>query len=87
MGPEHFWWGGMWVFPMVMPIITLIVLIAALYLIFGRGRVRPPWQDSSSHPYENRQSSETALEILKKRYAKGEISKEEFEQMKKDILT
>lgn len=28
---------------------------------------------------------ETALEILKKRYARGEISREEFEAMKKDI--
>ena len=28
---------------------------------------------------------ETTIEILKKRYAKGEITKTEFEQMKKDI--
>jgi putative membrane protein len=29
---------------------------------------------------------ETALEILKKRYARWEISKEEFEEKRKDLL-
>lgn len=31
------------------------------------------------------ESTETALHILRKRYAKGEISKDEFEEKKKDI--
>ena len=33
----------------------------------------------------NNQDSETPLDIITKRYAKGEITKEEFEEMKKKI--
>lgn len=85
MGPEYYWMHGMWIFPVVMPIVMIIVLLIALFLIFGQGRFRPPWYDRGH--YEDRPSSEDALDILKRRYAKGEITKEEFEQMKRDILS
>ena len=37
--------------------------------------------------FKGEPKGETALDILKKRYASGDINKEEFELMKKDIET
>lgn len=85
MGPEHFWYSGWWVFPMKMPIIMLVIFLIVLYLVFGRGGFRPPWRGDSDKRYTQGRDSESAKEILKKRYAKGEITKEEFEQIKKDL--
>jgi putative membrane protein len=66
-------WGG-WFF-MVLFWALIIVGIAALvrWLVTQN---RPP----ASH------TEESALDILKKRYSRGEISKEEFEEKKKDLL-
>jgi putative membrane protein len=75
MGPDGMWWGGRWMFPVAMPILMVAVLVGVLYLIFGRGGYGP----------HGRRDSEPAIEILKKRYAKGEINREEFEQMKRDL--
>lgn len=79
MNPDYFWSSGMWIIPVFMS----VVMLAALYLIFGRGGWRGPCGRGDDSP--PRKDSESALEILKKRYAKGEMSKEEFERMKKDI--
>jgi putative membrane protein len=80
MGPGPHWWGdawwhgGMWIYPLIM----LTILLVVIYFIFGRGGWKPPG-------YGER--TETALDILKKRYGRGELSKEEFEQVKKDLVS
>lgn len=80
--PYMWHWEGMWVFPLIM----FVVMIVFLFLFVRRGGCRPPWWGPRGyHGEEGNMGS--ALEILKTRYAKGEITKEEFEQIKKDILS
>ena len=54
-------------------IVVLIVLLIRRLLSSGPTRTASPLQEDS------------ALEILKKRYARSEIDKEEFEAKKKDL--
>ncbi|NHZ87182.1 MAG: SHOCT domain-containing protein [Planctomycetia bacterium] len=79
MWSGHLWMGGMWIFPLII----FIAVIAILFAIFNRSDY--PVQDKSGEYYSTGRRSETAQEILKKRFAKGEITKEEFETMKHDI--
>ena len=79
MNPEYFWSGSMW----IIPVFIAVVMLAAIYLMFGRSGWRGPCGHGDDSP--PRKDGNTALEILKKRYAKGEISKEEFDRMKKDL--
>jgi putative membrane protein len=67
-------WGGMW-FGWLFWIIILGVIVWVIVRFAGGGGNR----QLPSAP------GESPLDILKKRYAKGEITKEQFDQMKKDL--
>lgn len=84
MGPQFFWSSGMWIFPTIGLIILSIGALVAICMIFNRRGFSPPFRSPMSH--NRRTTSDTSLEILKKRYARGEITKEEFDQMREDLL-
>ncbi len=73
---------GIWI---IFPIIMLVFMLIFMSRMFGRGGFGPMSHDSPRHSGEATQS-ETPLGILETRYASGEITKEEFDQMKRDLV-
>ncbi len=77
MGPWMMWGHGMgWIFPGLLIVVMLVIFFL---LLTRRGGM------SSWCGHGEQKDADTPLDILKKRYAKGEINKEEFEAMKKDV--
>jgi putative membrane protein len=68
------WWGvwgiGMMLMMFLFWILVIIGLVIAIRWVIGKGKAPP---------------SDSALGILRERYARGEINKEEFEARKKDL--
>jgi putative membrane protein len=68
------WWGwglGMMVMMFLFWALVIIGLIVGILWLLGKAR---------------EEKSDAALQILRERYARGEINKEEFEARKKDLL-
>ena len=77
MGPGMMGWGFGWPWFIFMFIFWVAVFVALIFLI--------RWLIISSGQRGERHSEDSAIDILKKRYARGEINKEEFEEKKKDL--
>jgi putative membrane protein len=75
-GPHMMWSGGYWGGSFM--IIFWILVIAAIF--FG---IRWAARSGGSTPGPDRK--ESALDVLKRRYASGEIDRDQFLSMKKDL--
>lgn len=80
-GPHMMGWGGGWfgmVFgPIFMILVLAIVIAVAVLLVRWLGG---PWLAAAPHQPP---PARTPLDILKERFARGEIDKEEFEERRR----
>ena len=73
----HEWYvGGFWFFGWIVFMILFWTVIGRFWWR-GGPRSRQGWHDEGKD----------ALDYLKERYAKGDITKEEYEKIKKDIVS
>ena len=77
-----------WIFPLMFFFFMIVMFV----WMFRRGGMGCMWRDHIMHRHDFREAmkdldkpSETALEILNKRYANGEIDKQEYEEKKAAI--
>ena len=78
MGPGMMCGGGMGWFGMIF--FWVLVIVGMVFLIRWLIQTTKREKDVVG-------SSSRALDILKERYARGEVTKEEFDKMKNDLLT
>lgn len=74
MGWEHGMGLGGWFFMIGFWVLAILGVVFLVRLALGHGRSE-----------EGRGAPETALDMLKKRYVRGELTREEFERMRRDV--
>lgn len=95
MDCTQWWWGPpmhwFWVVPLVFMILMVVFVAFAVRRAgdwrSGHGQGGVPWQGwgPSDGPRARMGTGETPRQILDRRYASGELTKEQYEQMKRDL--
>jgi len=80
-GPHMMWWGGGWYGMILGPLFMILVLAAVIAVAVLLVRwLGGPWQGAGPHQVP---PGRTPLDILKERFARGEIDKAEFEERRR----
>lgn len=66
----------------IIGIILVAIVIWGIFQFAGKGGMNNPFNNNR---IDNMPREDNPLEILKKRFAKGEINKEQYESMKKEL--
>jgi len=85
----HMWWEGgfrwMWIFPLTFMVLMMVFIALCAGMFFRRSG---GWAHSCPmcgwHPGGNK-DQDTPSQILDRRYASGEITKEQYEGIKQDL--
>ncbi|MCS6758866.1 MAG: SHOCT domain-containing protein [Candidatus Devosia euplotis] len=74
-GPRMMWWGGGWEGVFFGPLFMLLFVVAAVLIVLFVARLPGGlWQGTAQSP------SKTPIDILKDRFARGEIDKADYEE-------
>jgi len=82
---HYFWMGGFWIFPVLMFVLMLVCMFVCMF-VCARAFFAGSGSRSFCGPRQWDRYDESALEVAKRRYAAGEISREEFDEIKKTIV-
>ena len=77
--------GALWLILVFIPWVGVISTVVYLIVRANYPIQQPSNQYPSTVTYQNSSEQQKALEMLDERYARGEISREEYYLMKKDI--
>ena len=82
-------WDGSW---FIFPLVFCAIMMIGMMLMMGRGHMGGMGHTTEMRHWDggwsnDEQHIDPALETLRERFAKGELSKEEYEDQRKTLLT